>query len=88
MVFGCCVLVDLIADAVSIKYCDSGSVFLSFLFSFGAVLCYTFHGPSGCVVYFVIASKAARFSETIYMTQKMCFYFLYNLYLKLSLLCE
>jgi hypothetical protein len=75
MVFGCCVLVDWIADAVSIKYCDSGSVFLSFLFSFGAVLCYPFHGPSGRVVFFVIVSKAARFSDAIYMTQKMCFIF-------------
>jgi len=85
MVFGCCDLV--IADAVSIKYCDLGSVFLSFLFSFGAVLCYIYHGPSGCVVYFVIVSKAARFSETIYLTHNMC-YLLFNMYLKLSLLYE
>jgi hypothetical protein len=76
MVFGYYVLVDWIADAVIIiKYCDSGSVFLSLLFSFGAVSCYLFHGPSGCVVYFVTVSKAARFSETKYVTQKMCFYF-------------
>jgi len=78
MVFGCCVLVDWIADAVSIKYCDSGSAFLSFLFPFGAVFCYLFHGPSGCVVYFAIVSKAARFSETIFDTKDV---FLFSLQL-------
>jgi len=41
MVFGCCVLVYWIADALSIKYCDSGSVFCPF-FSHLAPYCVTY----------------------------------------------
>jgi len=45
-------------------------------FTFGAVLCYLFHDPSGCVVYFLIVSKAARFSETIFDIKDAFLFFL------------